>query len=64
MVFNLTSLTANSESTPYKSGVLLKHLESRPHYVSLEAKIEVIRQSTVSTQTQGIVEMVNVDVNR
>lgn len=63
MVFSLTSLTANSESMPNEPGVLLTHLESRPQYVSLEAKIEAIKQSTVSAQTQGIVEMVNFDVN-
>jgi hypothetical protein len=63
MAFSLSSLTANSESTPNESGVLLTHLESSPHYVSLEAKIEVIKQSTVSAQTQGIVEIVNFDVD-
>jgi RND family efflux transporter MFP subunit len=63
MVFSLTSLTASSESTPNESRVLLTHIESRPYYVSLEAKIEAIKQSTVSAQTQGIVEMVNFDVN-
>jgi RND family efflux transporter MFP subunit len=63
MVFSLTCLTASSESTLNASGVLLTHLESRPHYISLDAKIEASKQSTVSAQTQGIVEIVNFDVN-
>lgn len=42
---------------------LLTQLESRPRYIDLEAKLEAIKQSTVSAQTAGIVEMVNFDIN-
>lgn len=61
MVFSLTSLTVNSEPAP--TNTFVTQLESRPHYVALEAKLEAIKQSTVSAQTQGIVEMVNFDIN-
>ncbi|MFQ3170328.1 MAG: RND family efflux transporter MFP subunit [Oleispira sp.] len=63
MVFNLTSLNANSQSEPSQTGTLLTQLESRPNYITLEAKLEAIKQSTLSAQTQGIIERVNFDVN-
>ncbi|CCK77243.1 Putative AcrA/AcrE family protein [Oleispira antarctica RB-8] len=63
MVFSLTSLTANSESAPSQPDTLTTQVQSIPHYVTLEAKLEAIKQSTVSAQTQGIVEMVNFDIN-
>ncbi|MBQ0730337.1 MAG: efflux RND transporter periplasmic adaptor subunit [Oleispira antarctica] len=63
MVFSLTSLTANSESAPSQPDTLTTQFQSIPHYVTLEAKLEAIKQSTVSAQTQGIVEMVNFDIN-
>ena len=63
MVFSLTSLTANSAAAPAQPDTFVTQLESRPHYVALEAKLEAIKQSTVSAQTQGIVERVNFDIN-
>jgi RND family efflux transporter MFP subunit len=42
---------------------LLTQFESRPSYIDLEAKLEAIKQSTISAQTAGIVEMVNFDIN-
>jgi RND family efflux transporter MFP subunit len=63
MVFSLTSLTANSEPAPAQPDTFVTQLESRPHYVALEAKLEAIKQSTVSAQTPGIFEMLNFDIN-
>ena len=34
-----------------------------PHYVKLDGRLEAINQGTVSAQTSGVVEAVNVDVN-
>jgi RND family efflux transporter MFP subunit len=58
MVFSLTSLNAASQPD-----TLLTQFESRPSYITLEAKLEAIKQSTISAQTSGIVEKVNFDIN-
>ena len=68
MVFSLTSVSAFSQpvssTTPSPSPkIMTTQVESVPNYVLLEAKLEAIKQSTVSAQTQGIVEMVNFDIN-
>lgn len=58
MVFSLTSLAAHAETKTFTT-----QLESVANYVTLEAKLEAIKQSTISAQTQGVVEMVNFDIN-
>jgi RND family efflux transporter MFP subunit len=58
MVLSLTSFNAASQPN-----TILTQVESRPHYVTLEAKLEAIKQSTLSAQTAGIVEAVNFDIN-
>lgn len=58
MVLSLTSLNAASQPE-----TLITQLESRPSYITLEAKLEAIKQSTVSAQTAGIVESVHFDIN-
>ena len=72
MVFSLTSVSAFSlpislqMSSPAPSSalkVITTQIESVPNYVLLEAKLEAIKQSTVSAQTQGIIERVNFDIN-
>jgi RND family efflux transporter MFP subunit len=67
LAFSLTSLHATAsqaESSPSSNTkILLTQLESRPSYINLEAKLEAIKQSTISAQTTGIVEMVNFDIN-
>jgi len=68
MVFSLTSVSAfsqplSSTATSPSPKIMTTQVESVPNYVLLEAKLEAIKQSTVSAQTQGIVEMVNFDIN-
>jgi RND family efflux transporter MFP subunit len=72
MVFSLTSVSVFSlpiassapSSTPSTAPkIITTQVESVPNYVLLEAKLEAIKQSTVSAQTQGIIEKVNFDIN-
>ena len=42
---------------------LISQVILMPHYVQLEGRLEAINQSTISAQTSGIVESVQVDVN-
>jgi RND family efflux transporter MFP subunit len=68
MVFSLTSVSvfslpiaSSAPSTAPK--IITTQVESVPNYVLLEAKLEAIKQSTVSAQTQGLIEKVNFDIN-
>jgi RND family efflux transporter MFP subunit len=69
LAFSLTSLNAiasQPEALPASISNIktqLSKLESRPSYIDLEAKLEAIKQSTISAQTTGIVEMINFDIN-
>jgi len=69
LVFSLTSLiaiAAQADSSPVSTSntsTLLTQLESRTRYIDLEAKLEAVKQSTISAQTSGIVERVNFDIN-
>ena len=42
---------------------LVTQFESHINYITLEAKLEAVKQSTVSAQTSGIIEMINFDIN-
>lgn len=63
MVFSLSSLSTYAQTAPAQLDTLLTRIESTPHFIILEAKLEAIKQSTVSAQTQGIVEKINFDIN-
>ena len=59
MAFSLTSLCALASQPE----TFITRFESRSNYIVLEAKLEAIKQSTVSAQTQGIIEKINFDIN-
>lgn len=72
MVFSLTSVSvfslpiassAPSTAPSTAPKIITTQVESVPNYVLLEAKLEAIKQSTVSAQTQGLIEKVNFDIN-
>lgn len=66
LAFSLTTLSAYASDIALNQDLpktLLTRIESRANYIALEAKLEAIKQSTVSAQTSGIVEKINFDIN-
>lgn len=59
---SFTFATENSE-TSAEISILTTQLQVIPHYVKLDGRLEAINQGTISAQTSGVVEAVNVDVN-
>jgi len=55
------SIAAELKSTELPT--LITQIQTMPSYVELDARLEAINQSTISAQTSGIVEAVNVDIN-
>lgn len=64
IALSLLSISSRAvQPTEVQPEILVTQLESQIHYITLEAKLEAVKQSTVSAQTSGIIERVNFDIN-
>lgn len=64
LLFTSTSpLSIAAEPKTAELPTLITQIQTMPSYVELDARLEAINQSTISAQTSGIVEAVNVDIN-
>jgi len=56
-----TSFAAEQQTS--KLETLITRIQTMPSYIELDARLEAINLSTISAQTSGIVEVINVDIN-
>ena len=56
-------LAADTHASASKLTTVITQSVMQPDYVQLDGRLEAINQGTISAQTSGVVEVVNVDVN-